>query len=536
MTGLPATGLRRRDLIRLAGMAGSASLLAACTGKGKTSGAGRFVPPPSPKSTPTTTATPTPSASPSGLNWSSLANQMHGKLLRPGGSGYASAAHLYNSRFDASAHPTAIAAVTTANDVAAAVRFAAENRVPFALRSGGHSYPGWSTSHGLVIDVSALNSVTVDTAHQRVRIGAGARLVDAYAACAAKGVGIPGGSCPTVGIAGLAQGGGIGVLSRPWGLTCDAIQSVDVVTADGTLRTVSASVGSDLFWAICGGGGGSFGAVTAFTLATRPAPTVSTFDLTWPFSAAGDVIDAWQSWIHTADNRINSTCKVLTDPRNSGRTPLIAGTWIGPSSELSAQLAPLLAKLPTRSSSSIHAHTYEDAMLLEAGCSGDSASSCLASALTPAKRQPFAATSSIVNGTIPSAAIDEVLKQATAALDISGLYESGISFDSLGGHVADLASDANAFGHRSAVATVQYTATWTDPSASAAHFDSFVRGMRSAMTPWLGSGAYVNYADASITNFGSAYWGANYPRLQQVKKAYDPDALFTFAQAVRPAG
>jgi FAD/FMN-containing dehydrogenase len=413
------------------------------------------------------------------------------------------------------------------------VRFAADARLPFAVRSGGHSYPGWSTSRGLVIDVSSLAAVIVDTAHHTARVGAGARLTDVYAALAAKGVGIAGGSCPSVGIAGLAMGGGVGVLGRAWGLTCDAVRSVDVVTADGTARTVDATHDSDLFWALRGGGGGSFGAVTAFTVDVRPVPTVSTFYLQWPFTVAADVVDAWQRWAHAADSRLFSTCKLLADPRTDSRRALVAGTWIGPAADVSARLAPLRAKLPKPSSVSIHAHTYADAMLLEAGCGGHSATSCLAGALAPAKRQPFAATSSIVPGPLPPSAIDMAVTHATEAMNVAGIFEGGVSFDSLGGAIGSVGAGATAFGHRSAAATAQYTATWTDARTSPARFDAYVRGFRSALAPWLGSAAYVNYADSSIADFGPAYWGSNYPRLRAVKRTYDPHDLFTFPQSVR---
>jgi FAD/FMN-containing dehydrogenase len=120
-------------------------------------------------------------------------------------------------------------------------------------------------------------------------------------------------------------------------------------------------------------------------------------------------------------------------------------------------------------------------------------------------------------------------------MNLSGIYEGGISFDSLGGAIADVAGNATAFGHRNAVASVQYTATWTDVAMSPARFDSYVRGFRAALAPWLGTAAYVNYADASIANYGTAYWGANYPRLQAVKQARDQQNLFTFPQSVRPS-
>ncbi len=534
--------IARREALALVAGLGTATVVAACTRRGQASAAASA----SPNSVSSGSATPTmsppapvpslPGPSPTGPDWDSLAGQLRGRLLRKTTSGYATAARLYNPRFDATARPTAIVAAATASDVAVAVRFAADARVPFAVRSGGHSYPGWSTSPGLVIDVSSLAGVTVDSAHRTARIGAGARLVNVYAALAAKGVGIAGGSCPSVGIAGLALGGGVGVLGRAWGLTCDAVRSVDIVTADGAARTVDATHDADLFWALRGGGGGSFGAVTAFTVNVRPVPTVSTFYLQWPFTVAADVVEAWQGWAHTADSRLFSTCKLLADPRTDTRRALVAGTWIGPSSDLSARLAPLRAKLPKPSSTSIHAHTYADAMLLEAGCSGQSATSCLAGALAPAKRQPFAATSSIVAGTLPSSAIAVAVIHATEAMNVAGIYEGGVSFDSLGGAIGSVGVGATAFGHRAAIATAQYTATWTDTGASPARFDAYVRGFRSALAPWLGSAAYVNYADASIVDFGPAYWGSNYPRLQSVKRAYDPHNLFTFPQSVRLPG
>jgi FAD/FMN-containing dehydrogenase len=528
--------IARREALALVAGLGTATLVAACTRRGHASAASSASPTPGSSGSAASTMSP-PAPGPSlpgpSPDWDRLAGQLRGRLLRKTDSGYVTAARLYNPRFDATAHPTAIVVAAAASDVAVAVRFAADARVPFAVRSGGHSYPGWSTSHGLVIDVSSLAGVTVDTSHHTARIAAGARLVNVYAALAARGVGIAGGSCPSVGIAGLAMGGGVGVLGRAWGLTCDAVRSVDIVTADGAARTVDATHDADLFWALRGGGGGSFGAVTAFTVDVHPVPTVSTFYLQWPFTVAADVVDAWQGWAYAADSRLFSTCKLLADPRTSSRRALVAGTWIGPAADLSARLAPLRAKLPKPSSTSIHAHTYADAMLLEAGCSGQNATSCLAGALAPVKRQPFAATSSIVAGRLPSAAIAMAVTHATEAMNVAGIYEGGVSFDSLGGAIGSVGGGATAFGHRSAAATAQYTATWTDTGASPARFDAYVRGFRSALAPWLGSAAYVNYADASIVNFGPAYWGSNYPRLQSVKRAYDPHNLFTSPQSVR---
>lgn len=514
----PMRTVARRDLLRWAGLA-SAAAVAGCTSHARP-------PTTSPSGATVATSPPAPSKSPS---WAALAAALPGRLLRPTASGYATASQLYNPRFDGAARPEAIARCTTAEDVVTAVRFAADTRIPFAMRSGGHSYGGWSTSAGLVIDVSGLNSVTVDTANGVARIGAGAKLAEVYAGLAAKGVAIAGGSCPTVGITGLALGGGLGVLNRSFGLTCDAIRAVDLVTADGTLRPAD----GDLLWALRGGGGGSFGAVTTLTMAVRPAPKIATFFFAWDLSRANEVLAAWQGWAGRTDRKLWSTCKLLADPGTGRQRISVAGTWTGTPSTLDAQLAPLLTAAGSApASQSKHQLSYAQAMLFEAGCStSDSAAECIAEALKPQSRQAYAATSSVVGQPLKAAGIDAAIAQVKAAMDVPGMVEGGVSFDVLGGAVADVAPDATAFPHRKAFAIAQYTATFAGGEASP--FDAYVRGFRAAMKPWCGDGAYVNYADPSISDSGAAYWGANQKRLQEVKKSVDPADLFTFPQAVR---
>ncbi len=173
-------------------------------------------------------------------------------------------------------------------------------------------------------------------------------------------------------------------------------------------------------------------------------------------------------------------------------------------------------------------------MLGEAGCSGQSAASCLAEAFTPAKRQPFAATSSIVARALPTAGINAIVAAVAAGMNVAGMVEGGASFDALGGAVNDVDAAARAFPWRGALAIVQHTATWNSSAARSdpSPYDNFVRGERQALAPWLGASAYVNYADPSIADFGAAYWGPNLARLQQVKKTYDPGNLFSFPQSI----
>jgi FAD/FMN-containing dehydrogenase len=387
--------------------------------------------------------------------------------------------------------------------------------------------------------VSALSTVQIDRPAGTARIGAGARLGALYAALGAKGLALAAGSCPTVGITGLALGGGVGVLARAFGLTCDAVQSVQLVTADGQIRDVNRSSQPDLFWALRGGGGGSFGAVTAFTVALRPAPRVHTFYLEWDFGHAEQVLSSWQRWLGRIDAKLWTTCKLLAGPANGRLRATVSGTWIGPRSALTGQLTPLLASIGAPTTvNQLESLDYPSAMLLEAGCSGKTTAQCLAGALTPAKRQPFAATSAVLNSPLPAAGVKAAVSVVRSGMNVSRMVEGGVSFDALGGAVARAAPADTAFVHREALALIQYTATWASMTgrtgSSPAPFDTFVRRQRADLRQWTGTSAYSNYADAAITDYGSAYWGGNYPRLQGIKKQYDPGNLFTFAQAVRP--
>jgi FAD/FMN-containing dehydrogenase len=467
-----------------------------------------------------------------------LSRQLSTPLLRPQSAGFTSAARLYNPRFESTSRPAAIARCRTALDVAYCVRFAGESGSTLAVRAGGHSYGGWSSCSGLVIDVGPMNAISIDTAAGTARVGAGTKLVDLYAALAARGVAIAGGSCPTVGITGLLLGGGVGVLSRQFGLTCDALSAATVVTADGRIRMVDARRDPSLFWALRGGGGG-FGAVTDLTLALRPALVVQTFFLEWDFAHAETVLTAWQEWVGRADRQLWSTCKLLADPGNDALHVTVSGTWIGASGQLQSVLAPLLNAAGARTTvNQRNSLDYASAMLLEAGCSGQTPVQCRTAALGPVLRKPFAATSAILDSPLPPRGIATAATQVRSAMSIPGLVEGGVSFDALGGAVAAIRPADSAFVHRAALATVQYTATWSATSGSAAvadpaPFDRYVRGERAALFPWTGNGAYVNYADPNISDYASAYWGTNYARLQSVKKQYDPSNLFSFAQSVK---
>lgn len=463
--------------------------------------------------TPTTPpADPASSAGPSratSVPWAQLDRATTGDLVRPGSRAYDRLRQTPNPRYDG-ARPLALLEAASAADVAAGLAFGRDHGVPLAIRSGGHSYPGWSAGGSppaLVIDCRGLSSASWQGTS--VTFGPGAQLAAVYEAVAGRGRALAGGSCPTVGLGGLTLGGGVGVITRAHGLTCDQLTSAEVVLADGRTVTASADSEPDLFWALRGGGGGHLGVVTSLTYDTFVAPMLSTSYLTWPASAAADVVPAWFDWLDGADPALWSTLKLLAgDTHPDGPSLGATVTWVGSAGGFDTALAPILATHPT--SRSDHRRGFLDQMRAYAGSGA---------------REAFAATSHIAYDPLSAAQVDTL---TTRVADAAGLTEAGVSIDALGGRVGDLAPADTAFVHRKARASVQYTATYAGAHATRAA--DYVHGLRSAMTPAWGDHAYVNYADPTLRNPGPAYFGDNWNRLQQVRTTYDPDGLFTQPQ------
>lgn len=405
-------------------------------------------------------------------------------------------------------------------DVQAAVRFAREHDVPLAIRSGGHSYAGWSSGgspRALVVDLRPLNGVQVSGA--QATLGSGVALAAAYAGLADAGRAVPGGSCATVGLGGLTLGGGVGVLTRAFGLTSDNVNSIELVNADGDVVTANAQTDTDLFWALRGGGG-RLGVVTSFTMDTHPAPVVHTFYRRWSAYAATQVIPAWQDWITSADRRAWSTLKLLGGATHPGGPALLlSGTWIGPAG--TNPLPQLLAQCPAPLGSYDSTVTYGQAMASYAGCTGIPVSQCNTGPGGALQREALAATSHVASSKLTTAAISTIVE--TVGATPGSLKEAGISIDSLGGAADDIAPDATAWSHRGALFTVQYTATVTDASRIQ-RAQNWARHLRATMTPSWGEAGYVNYVDPIVPS--SAYFGDHLGRLQSIKRTVDPSGVF----------
>lgn len=313
---------------------------------------------------------------PSNNKWSSLQSGLKGELFLPDAAGFETNRKLYNTRFD-HIRPGAVARCKTAQDVRACVDFARRSNIAIHPRSGGHSYAGWSTGPGLVIDVSAMNDVRVEPATHIATIGAGARLIDVYDGLAAQGRTLPGGSCPTVGIAGITLGGGISMLGRAYGMTCDNLLQAEIVTAKGEILTCDAQNHPDLFWASRGGGGGNFGIATSFRFQTHPLKNITTLLLEWDWPHASKVIQSWQAWGPAAPDALWSYCRMASNRNGKSAQILVLIVFIG--SE--AELAPLLPGLmePIGAPPSRRVAEYAPGlhtMLGLAGCENKSVAQC----------------------------------------------------------------------------------------------------------------------------------------------------------------
>ncbi len=455
---------------------------------------------------------------------SALRKELQGDLIQQGASGYAQAKLVYDTRFN-NVKPLAIAYCEGPSDVAKCLLWSQQNKVPFAARSGGHSYGGYSTTTGLVIDVSRLKGVHLSGT--TASVGAGAQLIDIYSTLWNSRRTIPGGSCPTVGIGGLALGGGVGFSSRLHGTTSDNILSLTLVDAAGKVRTCSKSENADLFWACRGGGGGNFGIVTTFKFKTYPVGNVSTFYVAWPWGNAKAAVNAWQRWAPYAPDGLFSVCSLGTG--SGGPQVQASGQFFGSKAQLQSLLQPLLAGA---SYSEVVERSYINAVMHWAGCTG-SVQECHLPPEGDLPRATFKATSDYALKPLSSAGIGTLVQQIEQRQKQGG--GSGVVvLDSYGGAINRVSPTATAFAHRKMLFSFQYGAYWSGNDGGTG--TRWVENFRQAMQPYVSGAAYVNYIDPALPNWTRAYYGSNYQRLQSVKKSVDPKNVFHFAQSIRLPG
>lgn len=473
--------------------------------------------------------------------WNALGKGLDGDLIRTSDASYATARRLYNTRFD-TLKPSAIAYVKHPGDIAECLAFARRYDAPIAIRSGGHSYAGFSSGNGkLIIDVSALDKVGAPTGGT-TRIGAGAKLIDVYEGLAPHGVTVPGGSCPTVGISGLTLGGGHGVVSRAYGLTCDSLVGATVVTADGKTVDCDQNHHPELFWALRGAGNGNFGVVTELRFRTHPAPRAVMAYMTWPWAKAAAVLGSWQKWGPDQPDEIWSTAHFDTPPATAGGTPAVSVAAFSLGSHHDLQNAvDKLADQPggpgPATRVSLTPIGYLDAMEAYAGCSSKSTAQCHMPGTLPGHtgagslgRETYAARSHFFDRNLSAAGVQSLLAQIESGghKGVTG----NVALTALGGAINRVGTTDTAFVHRRSRFLAQYLTSWPAGGSGAAG-TAWLDAFHGAMQRHSSGAAYQNYTDAGLPNWKSAYYGTATTRLDKVKQTYDPQRLFsTFAQAL----
>jgi FAD/FMN-containing dehydrogenase len=459
-----------------------------------------------------------------------MARALTGRVLRPGDPGWDGARQGFGARFDYDDHtPAAIVFAQNSEDVANAVRWVRENNVGIRARSGRHSYQGYSSlvKDGLLIDVSEMDTVAVDSAEQKATIGAGIDMLHLTEKLADSGFILPVATGPTVGLGGLVQGGGFGITSRRFGLMCDCLESIELVNAQGEIIEANAERNPDLFWALRGGGGGNFGILTSLRFNVQSVATVGVFNVAWQWSDFAAIVKKWQDWSWNSDPAITSMLTLHVDG-----TVRMEGQYSPEPQDLPKLGEILLPLMIDPAPISIQAMIVPTlvAARMTFGVDPEKPEWAIR---THSNFQLFKSTSAIAVDTIPEEGI-AVMKhwlENSPTLSAPPSQQSMIQLLGGGGKAASIATDATAVFWRNAKVVVQYDGYWTAPQDAQPTID-WVINMRKAMLPYA-HGAYVNYQDDTLgPDWLDQYYGDNLARLQQVKKKYDPENFFNFPQSI----
>jgi FAD/FMN-containing dehydrogenase len=455
-----------------------------------------------------------------------LAARMAGRVIVPGDTDYDEARSLFNGMIDR--RPAVIARVTSPADVAAAIAFARRHDLPLAVRGGGHNVAGTAgADDGLVVDLAEMNQVEVDPAARVARVGAGARWRDVDEATVPHGLATVGGAVSDTGVAGLTLGGGMGWLTRAFGLACDNLVAVELVDAEGRTLRASAEEHPDLFWALQGGGG-NFGVVTRFEYRLHEVgPDVATAFVVHPLERAGDVVRAWRDLNATLPDEVSSLLSFASVPEDEAfpaehhGAPCLMVVSMATTTDLDAGAA-LLEPL-RRLDGDVIADISGPVPYVEW--------QQLFDADYPAGELRYYWKSVWVDD-LADAAIDRLVDE-TAARPSS---LSTIDVWRLGGAVARVGADRSAFGNRHVPYLVNPESNWEDPADDEANI-TWSRRTVEAMAPWSPGGAYLNFGglleegDALV----EASYGDTFARLAEVKRRYDPDNVFRLNANIRPA-
>ena len=443
---------------------------------------------------------------------------LRGSLILPSDEGYDAARTVYNAMHDR--RPALIVQAVDVADVIATVNFAREQDLELAVRGGGHSVPGFGTcDDGIVLDLSRMNGIRVDQEGGTVRAEGGCTLGDLNHATNVLGVAVPAGIVSTTGIAGLTLGGGMGYLSRAYGLSCDNLVSADMVTADGQLINCDSENYPDLFWAIRGGGG-NFGVVTSFKYRTHPLTDVlggPTF-----YRIDSQTLRNYQKLMAQAPEELTVIFAFTRGlpvpflPEEWHDQPVMATVtcWCG-SPDKDAEITSAISELGDVLGQAHWRMPFPEI-------------NTLFDELLPHGLQHYWKAN--VGAEISEEAISVHMEHGPKVPNI----QSGPFFFPINGACHNVGVDDTAFAHRDAAYSLVLSGSWKDPADNEQNTE-WVRNYYDALRPFSEEGGYINFMSADDQDRAPCNYGKNYQRLREVKAKYDPNNLFRLNQNVLPA-
>jgi FAD/FMN-containing dehydrogenase len=436
---------------------------------------------------------------------------LHGELLAPGDPDYDQARRVWNAMIDK--RPTLIARCAGDGDVLRSLQFALDNDLTVAVRGGGHSVAGYSTcDDGLLIDLSMMKSMRVDAVRRVAVAQPGLRLGEFDRKTQEYGLATPLGIVANTGVAGLTLGGGLGWLNGKHGLACDNLLAAHVVTADGQLLTASATEHEDLFWGLRGGGG-NFGIVTQFEYRLSPVGPIIGGMTVYPFSEAKQVLRRYAELCHECPDEL-STAVFLIIGADGQPAVAVAVCYCGALSTGEEVVKPYRG-LGAASADLVRSMSYvEQQGSFDAG-------------FPPGRLHYWKAA---FLRTIRTDVIDMLLESLTRMPSAM----SGIGLQHLHGAATRVGSAESAFPHRFDFWDVPILSQWSNPSESERNI-AWARDTWSALQQFSEPGVYVNNLGIESDDRVRAAYGANYPRLAELKTSYDPSNVFRLNQNIKPA-
>lgn len=457
------------------------------------------------------------------LQFDSLRAALRGPLLLPGDAGYDAGRALWNGMIDR--RPAAIVRAAGAADAVAAVRFARAQGMALSIRGGGHNVAGNALADGaLLLDQSGLKGIHVDPAARTARVQPGVLWGELDRAAQVHGQAVPGGIHSLTGVAGLALGGGFGWLSRKYGLTCDSLLSVEMVTAEGEMVSVSERQQPDLFWALRAGGG-NFGAVTSFEFRTHPVgPTVTAGLLFYPQAEAAAVFDLFRRHAGAAPDDLTMLYFLRNAPASPALPPALHGQPV-------AGIGVCHLGAPEEAAPLLDALRREVQPLADlVGPKEFSAFQTIFDAASPPGRRYY--WKSEYFAALPDE-LGAVL--ARSAGQMSSPLTTILLFR-LGGAIRRAAPDAPAPGLRAAEYILNIQGQWIEPQEDARHLAWMQEAWEQAR-PFGTGDVYGNFVSAGEGEARArAAYGRNFERLAALKRRYDPANLFSVNQNIPPGG